>query len=105
VAGRADGVLELPAPGAPSIAATAFAADRDTVVVLLGAGPAVEVSRVADVCLLLPLVSAVFRGEAVSVAAEAQAAVAREAVAETKLLAASLDHARAAVKRAPRRSD
>jgi signal transduction histidine kinase len=99
-AGRSDGEVRVSGPASAPAVAAAFAADADTALVLIGPGPGVDPDVVADVCLLLPLVSATFRGEAVSVAAEAQATVAREAAAETRLLAASLDHARIAVRRA-----
>ena len=98
--GRADGEVGTPGAASGTVAATAFAADPNTALVLTRPGPNVDAALVADVCLLLPLVSAVLRGEAASVAAEAAATVAREAAAETKLLAASLDHARLAVRRA-----
>jgi signal transduction histidine kinase len=99
-AGHAEGAVVVPGAGQLPVTATAFAADPGTVLVLIGTGSQLNPSAVADVCLLLPLVAATLRGEAVAVAAEAQATVAREAVAETRLLAASLDHARIAVRKA-----
>ena len=85
---------ELPFPSAnESKAATGFAADDRSVIVLLGGGDH-SIEMGVDVSLLVPILAAAFEGERVAAVAEGKSAAAKQAVTQAKLLADSLDKAR-----------
>jgi signal transduction histidine kinase len=89
---------ELPYPDASTTTpATGLAGADGSVLVLLGGAP-LE-AEVAGLRLLLPILAAVFHGEQSALTATAQATIAREAAAQAKALAESLDAARYALQR------
>ena len=84
---------ELPFPDASSVSpATGLASPDQSVLVLLGGSP--RGHALAELCLLLPLLGAAFRGEQALVTATGHAAVAREAAARAEALAGTLDTTR-----------
>ncbi|MDB5320113.1 MAG: Hybrid sensor histidine kinase/response regulator [Phycisphaerales bacterium] len=99
---QCDGHVPFPHADTP-IRATAIAAEDGSVLVLLGGVPRMNVAQ--DLCMLLPLLAAAFRGERMAAIAEGQAKVAREAAGQAKLLAASLDKARQALHHALRNAE
>ncbi len=89
---------EMPVAGEPlPLLATGISAEDGSALVLLGGAPRQAEAR--DICLLLPIVAAAFRGERTAAYAAAQATVARRAANEARLLAASLDQTRTELRR------
>ena len=77
---------------------TAVRGEDGTVLALIGGSPRLD--EVADICLLLPLLGAAFRGERAVINAEGQTAVARAAAAQAEALAETLDTTRSELERA-----
>lgn len=90
-------------PGAQAQPVLGVAGSDGTVLVLVGGAP--HSADVAEVCLLLPLLAAAFRGERAALTSEGQAGVARVAAAQASALVESLDRARRDLGDADRRKD
>lgn len=78
--------------------AVGIIADCGAVLILLGGEPRLDAA--SDITLLLPLLAAAFRGERTALIAASNSRVARQAAENAKLLADSLDKARAALRTA-----
>ncbi len=85
---------ELPFPDEASAAnATGLAGEDGSVLVLLGGEHDLDIAT--DISLLLPIIAAAFDGERTALIAQGNTAVAKQTASQAKLLAASLDKARA----------
>jgi signal transduction histidine kinase len=91
------GSLPFSDPGAP-MPAVGIAAECGAVLVLLGGEP--RLGDAGDIALLLPLLAAAFRGERTALIAESNARLTSQAAEQARLLTASLDRARAALRKA-----
>ena len=90
---------ELPYPDSGTLCpVVAVGGDGGTMLLLLGGHPRLE--SVTDIAVLLPLLTATFRGERTELIARSSVRMASHAANEAKLLAASLDKARAALRKA-----
>lgn len=89
---------ELSLDGDLPESALSIAAECGSVLVLLGGNP--DLSKANELVLLLPLLAAAFRGERSAFIAESNEGMARQSADQAKLLAASLDKARAALRKA-----
>jgi signal transduction histidine kinase len=78
--------------------AVGITADCGAVLILLGGEPRLDAAT--DITLLLPLLAAAFRGERTALIAASNSRVAAQAAENAKLLADSLDKARAALRAA-----
>ena len=79
------------------VAATGLKAEDGSMLVLLGGEPKQEDARA--IVVLLPLIASAFHGERTAAYSQAQAAVAKQAAAEARLLATSLDKTRGELRR------
>lgn len=89
-----EGELSFP-DETSSTTATGLAAEDGSVLVLLG-GAAID--EAIDISVLLPLIASAFHGERAAQVWEGQTAVAKQAAHQARLLAASLDKARGALR-------
>jgi signal transduction histidine kinase/ActR/RegA family two-component response regulator len=98
-AGRSPVVGGLPHPEhRADVAALGLAGSDGSVLVLMGGRPVAGTAE--SIAAILPVLAAAFRGEHAVRAAEGHAAVARASAGQARLLAASLDSARAALQKA-----
>lgn len=102
--GSASGKLAWLKAADPS-AVLGYAASDGSVIVLVGGTPRSDSAELDEVCDLLPLLAAAFRGEKAAQIAESNAAAARQAAAQTRHLAQTLDHARRELQQALRVRD
>ena len=79
------------------VSAVGLMANDGSILVLLGGEVDQKVAR--DIGTLLPLIASAFHGERTAAYSEAQAAVAKQAASEARLLAASLDKTRGELRR------
>jgi signal transduction histidine kinase/ActR/RegA family two-component response regulator len=90
---------ELPYPDAGTLCpVVALGEDGGTLLLLLGGHPRMD--SVNEIAVLLPLLAAAFRGEWIASIARSSVRVASHAASEARVLAASLDKARAALRKA-----
>jgi signal transduction histidine kinase/ActR/RegA family two-component response regulator len=82
---------------------TAIAGQDGSVLALIGGAP--RLSEVLNVVELLPLLAAAFRGERALLIAEAQTRLARQAAAQSRALAETLDSTRSDLERALRSAE
>lgn len=97
--GQTQSSGRLPYPSAADeTPALAVAGSDGSVLVLLGGEPVIEIAQALRV--VLPVLAGALQGEQAVLAAGGHASVAREAAGQAKLLAGSLDNARAALQEA-----
>ena len=98
VKGRPFHRAELSFPDAAArVAATGLRAVDGSMLVLLGGEPKQDEARA--IAILLPLIASAFYGERTAAYSQAQAAVAKQAASEARLLATSLDKTRGELRR------